>query len=179
MASARTQAQTNASTQIALPTMARAPRAVALLNQKHHVIGNYGNKCVILSWEQWEINRTVMVPTFQRFQDFRNRYMNKYAWKETNTGLGKVPAGNFWLSDPGRITYDSVAFKPNEDQVLLGNRLNLWRGFGVFPRKGSWKLVRNALHHPLARLHASTSWRGWRDCPRSPRSRRYRQGHSR
>jgi len=143
------QAQTSASTQIALPTTARAPRAVALLNQKHHVIGNYGNKCVILSWEQWEINRAVMVPTFQRFQDFRNRYMNKYVWKETNTGLGKVPAGTFWLSDPGRITYDSVAFKPNEAQVLPGNRLNLWRGFGVFPRKGSWKLTRNHIYRVL------------------------------
>jgi hypothetical protein len=137
-------------TQIALPTIASAAKATALLNQKHHVIGNYGNKCVILSWEQWEINRAVMIPTFQRFEDFKHRYMNRYVWKPIGNGMKRIAAGEFWLGDPNRLTYDSVTFRPNDQrQVLPGNRLNLWRGFGVFPRKGSWKLMRNHIYRVL------------------------------
>ena len=120
-----------------------------MLNQKHHVIGNYGNRCVVLSWELWEINRNVIIPTFQRFQDFTHRYMNRFVWKQTQNGLMKIPAGKFWLSHPGRTTYDSVAFRPNEPQVLSDNRLNLWRGFGVFPEKGSWKLMHDHIYKVL------------------------------
>jgi hypothetical protein len=106
----------------ALPTIASAAKATALLNQKHHVIGNYGNKCVILSWEQWEINRNVIIPTFQRFEDFKHRYMNRYVWKPIGNGMKRMAAGEFWLSDPNRLTYDSVTFRPNKPQVLSGNR---------------------------------------------------------
>jgi len=136
-------------TQIALPNFVGAAKAIGLLNQKHHVIGNYGNRCVVLSWELWEINRSVIIPTFQRFQDFTHRYMNRFVWKQTQNGLMKIPAGKFWLSHPGRTTYDSVAFRPNEPQVLSDNRLNLWRGFGVFPEKGSWKLMHDHIYHVL------------------------------
>jgi Family of unknown function (DUF5906) len=137
-------------TQIALPNFATAAKAVAMLNQKHHVIGNYGNRCVILSWELWEINRNVIIPTFQRFEDFKHRYMNRFVWRQTRSGMEKVAAGEFWLKHPNRITYDSIAFRPNQPQVLPDNRLNLWRGFGVFPRKGSWKLMRNHIYRVLA-----------------------------
>src|SRR6516164_7844847 len=136
-------------TQMALPNFVGAAKAIGLLNQKHHVIGNYGNRCVVLSWELWEINRNVIIPTFQRFQDFTHRYMNRFVWKQTQNGLMKIPAGKFWLSHPGRVTYDSVTFRPNEPQVLSDNRLNLWRGFGAFPRKGSWKLMHDHIYHIL------------------------------
>ena len=143
------QGQIVTNTQIALPITSTAAKAVALLNQKHHVIGNYGNKCVILSWELWEINRNVIIPTFQRFEDFKHRYMNRYVWKQTRNGVDKVPAGTFWLSDPNRLTYDSVTFKPKEPNVLSDNRLNLGRGFGVFPQKGSWKLMHEHIYDVL------------------------------
>ena len=50
--------------------------------------------------------------------------MNRYVWQQRGQGLTKVPAGTFWLSHPGRITYDSVTFKPNEPEVLPGNYAN-------------------------------------------------------
>jgi hypothetical protein len=138
-----------ATTQIALPITSSAVKAVATINQKHHVIGNYGNKCVVLAWELWEINRNVMIPTFQRFEDFTHRYMNRYVWVQTKNGLDKVAAGTFWLKHPGRVTYDSVSFRPKEPGVLPGNRLNLWRGFGVVERKGSWKLMHDHIYRVL------------------------------
>jgi hypothetical protein len=75
--------------------------------------------------------------------------MNRFVWKQTQSGLMKIPAGKFWLSHPGRLTYDSVSFRPNEPQVLSDNRLNLWRGFGVFPRKGSWELMHDHIYQVL------------------------------
>ena len=138
-----------ATTQIALPITSSAAKAVATINQKHHVIGNYSNKCVVLAWELWEINRAVMIPTFQRFEDFTHRYMNRYVWVQTKNGVDKVAAGTFWLKHPGRVTYDSVSFRPKEPGVLPGNRLNLWRGFGVVERKGSWKLMHDHIYRVL------------------------------
>jgi hypothetical protein len=132
--------------EILLPTVAKALEQVELLNQKHAVIGNYGTKCAVLSWERWNINREVMMPTFQTFTDFRNRYMNRYVEKETEDGVKKVPAGKYWLSSPRRLGYESVSFEPGAPEVLPGNRLNLWRGFAVRPRQGCWDRMHDHIY---------------------------------
>jgi hypothetical protein len=132
--------------EITLPIAATAHDQVKLLNQKHSVIGNYGGKCMVLSWERWEINEGVMIPTFQTFGDFQNRYKNRYVQKQTDEGVKNISAGNFWLAAPDRVTYDKAVFEPGEPEVLSGNRLNLWRGFAVEPRKGSWRLLRRHIY---------------------------------
>jgi hypothetical protein len=132
--------------EITLPIAAEGHDQVALLNQKHSVIGNYGGKCMVLSWERWEINQREMVPSFQTFGDFQHRYKNRYVQKRTDDGVKNVEAGKFWLASPDRVTYDKVVFEPGEPEVLEGNRLNLWRGFAVKPRKGSWRLLRRHIY---------------------------------
>jgi hypothetical protein len=101
---------------------------------------------MVLSWERWEINQRVMVPSFQTFGDFQNRYKNRYVQKQTDEGVKNIPAGKFWLGAPDRVTYDKVVFEPGEPKVLEGNRLNLWRGFAVEARKGSWRLLRRHIY---------------------------------
>ena len=113
------------------------------------MIGNYGSKCAVLSWERWNVDPEMMVPVFQTFADFRNRYMNRYVEKETEEGMKKVPAGRYWLSNPKRLSYEGVSFEPGKPEVLRGNRLNLYRGFAVEPRKGSWKRLRNHIYRVL------------------------------
>ena len=45
--------------------------------------------------------------------------------------LQSVPMGTYWISSPKRRQYDGgMAFMPQHDGDV-GNRLNLWRGFGV------------------------------------------------
>jgi hypothetical protein len=39
---------------------------------------------------------------------------------------------------------------PNGPAILPGNRLNLWRGFGVTPKKGNWSLIRKHIKEVLA-----------------------------
>ena len=138
------------SAELILPAATAAANVVSLLNQKHAVIGNYGSKCAVLSWERWGVDHKVMMPTFQSFADFRNRYMNRYVEKETEDGVKKIPAGKYWLGSPGRLSYEGVAFEPGEPEVLRGNRLNLYRGFAVTARKGNWKRLRNHIYRVLA-----------------------------
>jgi hypothetical protein len=135
--------------EIKLPIAAAAAEQVHLLNQKHQVIGNYGGKCMVLSWERWEINQRVMIPTFQTFGDFQNRYKNRYVQRQIEDGgVKNVPAGKFWLSAPDRVTFDKVV-EPGEAEVLEGNRLNLWRGFAVQPRLGAWLMLREHIYRVL------------------------------
>ena len=135
--------------ELILPWAAAAAEMVEALNQKHSVIGNYGSKCVVLSWERWNINPDVLVPTFQSFEDFKKRYMNRYAERQTDEGTKRVAVGKFWLGNPKRTTYEGVVFEPGEPVLMSGNRLNLWRGFAVQPRKGSWRRMRSHIYSVL------------------------------
>ena len=136
--------------EIDLPVVNAGAEQVKVLNQKHAVISNYGSKVVVMSWERWEINPSVMVPVFQSFADFKNRYSHRYAaWEDEDGSSERYPVGGYWLKHPNRLTYDGVVFNPEADEVLIGNRLNLWRGFAVEPRRGSWKLMRNHIYRVL------------------------------
>src|SRR5262249_33094367 len=87
----------------------------------------------------WPLGEQVVVPTFQSAADFRQRYSNRYAQIETYEGMRRVPVGKYWLDHPRRLTYEGVGFEPGKPAELAGNRLNLWRGFAVERRAGSWR----------------------------------------
>src|SRR5262249_31554806 len=83
-----------------LPIEATAAVQVELLNGKYAVIRNYGGKCVVLSWEPWEINARVKVPRFVSLGDFKASYSNRFVLVDTGNGVRKVPAGEYWLKAP-------------------------------------------------------------------------------
>src|SRR5262249_51126119 len=97
--------------QIALPDVGQGQDVVRLINLKHQVVGNYGGKCVVISWERWPINPRFLVPTFQKVGDFKNRYANRFIEKETHNGMKRMPAGEYWFSHPASASFDGVAFK--------------------------------------------------------------------
>ena len=134
--------------EVALPVLAVEQEAVKRLNEKHGVIANYGGKCRVLSWDRWNINKQVLVPTFQSFDAFKQRYCHKSV--TLGRGLKPVAAGEFWLTNPDRQNYEAVECDPSGPAVLVGNVLNLWRGFAVSPRRGSWKLLRDHIAKVMA-----------------------------
>jgi Family of unknown function (DUF5906) len=136
--------------EIVLPIAANAIEAVRLLNEKHAVIGNYGGKCAVLSWERWSVDPNQIVPTFQAPNDFRNRYASRYVQVSTERGTTNVALGKYWFNHPRRLNYEGVAFEPSQTDVLPGNRLNLYRGFAVEPRKGSWRQLLRHIYRILA-----------------------------
>jgi hypothetical protein len=127
-------------------------KTVAMMNQKHAIIGNVGGKYRILEWVPSEFDENVLVPSFQTQDDFKNRYSDLVA---TDNGL--VKQGEIWLRNSRRARYDQIAFRPGDKECIInqvGNVtttiMNLWRGFAVQPVKGDWSRLRWHIEHILS-----------------------------
>ncbi|HWE45088.1 MAG TPA: primase-helicase family protein [Caulobacteraceae bacterium] len=58
-------------------------------------------------------------------------------------GFKSVDGFSTWLKSPDRRQYDRVVFSPG--RPTTANHYNLWRGFGVEARPGTWDLMRRHL----------------------------------
>jgi hypothetical protein len=86
------------------------------------------------------------LPTFLRFEDFRNFYLNRYI----DVGDDRPwSIGKWWLGHPDRRQYRGVTFIPAGAPIVDG-RLNLWCGWGVEPKRGDWPLLREHMFEVLA-----------------------------
>src|SRR5262249_15077017 len=140
------------------PGMAAQKPVVVLneLNKKHAVITNLGGKCVVMEWATSQVDPQWEEPSYQTFTAFRERYSNKYIEIIDVVGNGKVqkmvpqPAAEWWLCALSRPQYDGLDLVPNGPAVLSGNRLNLWRGWGVEPKEGDWSKLRQHMWVVLA-----------------------------
>jgi hypothetical protein len=144
------------------------PDEIKQLNSQHAVISNVGGKCVVMEWVRSHIMPGTFEISYQSFTSFRERYSNQYI--ESLDGRGRTeysPLAPAWLSHPARRQYEGLDLVPNGPKVLSGNMLNLWRGFGVQPKKGSWRLLRRHIGEVLANGNAefeefilrSTAWK--------------------
>jgi hypothetical protein len=109
---------------------------VARLNKSHAVMHIGGKVRVVTFGELPEIpgfETITMTQTLGDFAALQNKYLHSYKDKEGE--LKHVRMGNHWINSPKRRQYDGgMAFMPRQDGDA-GNRLNLWRGFGVNPIK--------------------------------------------
>src|SRR6516165_2718207 len=109
-----------------------------------------GGKTLVLRFEQVEHIAggecyVHLVPTFLRFGDFRNFYLNR----RIQVGNRSVDIGSWWLEHPQRQQYAGVIFRPAGAPIVNG-RLNLWTGWGVEPKQGDWSLLRQHIREVLA-----------------------------
>jgi hypothetical protein len=75
----------------------------------------------------------VMTQTLGDFQALQNKYRHTYRDKKGE--LQSVPLGTYWVGSTDRRQYDGgMAFMPKVDGNV-GNKLNLWNGFGFKPIK--------------------------------------------
>jgi hypothetical protein len=139
------------------PGMAAQKPVVALneLNKKHSVILNLGGKCVVMEWTKSQVDPRWEEPSYQTFASFKERYMNRYVetFEMVKGGaqkIGAAPVAGWWLSQPGRRQYEGLDLVPNAPMALPGQRLNLWRGWGVEPKEGDWSLLRNHIRVVIA-----------------------------
>ena len=124
------------------------PRAIIKLNRKHAVIANLGGKCVIMEFVPSSVTPGTTEPSYQTFRSFRERYLNQYLYDEISDK--KISIGQFWLAHPRRRQYEGIDLIPDGPAVLSGNIFNLWRGWGVEPKKGDWSLLRKHVREVLA-----------------------------
>jgi hypothetical protein len=85
------------------------------------------------------------VPTFLRPEDFRLLYLNR----EITANGAVMDIGKYWLTHKDRRQYPGIIFKPNGAPIING-KLNLWRGWGVAPRRGDWGLMREHIFEVMA-----------------------------
>jgi hypothetical protein len=134
-----------------LPAVIPASEAgstIEAINNKHAVIGNYGGKCMVLSWELSDLNERQIVPVFQTFDDFAKRYSHRSIATKTERGTKDISVGKYWLGHPGRRQFEGVTFDPSAPAVK-GNKLNLWQGFAVDPVRGDWHLMERHIQEVL------------------------------
>lgn len=78
------------------------------------------------------------------FADFRKLHMHQTVCVAIDEKSQPVmaPAADVWLKHPERRQFDRVVFDPG-GRHAKGATLNLWRGFAVKPKQGSWARLRD------------------------------------
>ena len=113
---------------------------VARLNKVHAILPIGGKTRVVTFGELNEFpgrETIVMTQSVGDFISLNNKYRHFYLDKKGE--LQSTPMGAYWIGSRGRRQYDGgMAFMPKHDGDV-GDRLNLWRGFGVKATKPAGK----------------------------------------
>jgi hypothetical protein len=80
-------------------------------------------------------------------------------------GKTTIGAGTWWMKQPQRREYKGLCFEPGKEKVV-DDRLNLWRGWGVEPKSGSWRLLKRHIFKVLAKRDRAfflyiMKWTAW------------------
>jgi hypothetical protein len=109
---------------------------VTRLNKAHAILPIGGKVRVVTFGELEDFpgrETIVMTQSIGDFQALQNKYRHTYRDKKGESQ--SVPLGTHWIGSTERRQYDGgMAFMPKHDGNV-GNRLNLWYGFGVKPIK--------------------------------------------
>jgi hypothetical protein len=165
----------NALTVIPQSPMAMVPadetpeeKAVREMNDKHAVISNLGGKCVVMEWVPSAISEGQKELSYQSFQAFRERYANQHVVVPSRGGRWETAAfAPLWLAHPHRRQYEGLDLVLGGPPVLPNGYLNLWKDWGVEPRKGSWRLMQRHIAEVLANGNQSFEdyikrWTAWK-----------------
>lgn len=59
-------------------------------------------------------------------------------------------AAKWWVDNPKKVTFDRVMYDPEHKQSIAGEtNLNLWNGFAVQPKQGSWRRMRRHIYRVI------------------------------
>lgn len=123
---------------------------------------NRGGVLRIMRWVKSDLHKhqTVHIPQFMRKPDFRDMIANKKVVIRIDKGKKTerkkaIPLFDYWFESAARFTYESVvcdATLPVFMPSLKGQQksINLWRGFGVVPKRGDWSRMKKHIHKIIA-----------------------------
>jgi hypothetical protein len=120
-------------------------KLIAEFNQRYAVVNDAGKAVVFEQPYDPLLHRNLIMRI--SFQDFRRLYMNRNL-QVGRHGEGRPilkPAAEVWLRHPARSQFiGGVTFDPSGKHVP-DDVLNLWRGFAVEPKPGSWSRMQDHL----------------------------------
>lgn len=80
------------------------------------------------------------------FQGFKKLHDNKLIFTQDGQKKKSIGKGTAWAKHEGRRTYEKgLAFFPDKDAPA--DYYNLWRGWGVEPKQGSWERMQHHLFY--------------------------------
>lgn len=126
-----------------------------VLNDRHFVIENLGGRCVVGEEVVDEaLNRPKL--TFQSFDAFGNRYLNKRVeiGVDGKGNLKTMPVGKWWLQHANRRQYSRLAFSPGHE---VPGAYNMWTGFAVSSAPGDCDLFLDHVHDNVCGGNATYS----------------------
>ena len=112
------------------------------MNQKHCVLP-IGGKTRVVTWgedPEFPGHRTIiMTSSMADFKSLHDKYRHSYVDAAGEPKLAK--RGGWWIANPARRQYDGgMRFDPHSEEDLInGDTLNLWEGFGVAARRPEGK----------------------------------------
>jgi hypothetical protein len=112
------------------------------LNAVHAVLPIGGKTKVVTFGELAEFpgrKTIVMTQSFGDFAQLHNKYRHEYV--DPKGVPQSIPMGTHWLSSKHRRQYSGgMAFMPQHAEDVVGDKLNLWNGYGVQPIEGDCSL---------------------------------------
>lgn len=139
----------NAMSKVVLPyvenDLAEQARKLAEMNAKHAWIWSIGSRPMITSKVYNDTFKREIVE-FVPPDAFEKNYSNRFV--EVGGRKGSVPLGKWWTAHPNRKDLDTVIFAPGQPQEYM-NCYNLWEGFSIEPKKGSWRYTKRHIYWVL------------------------------
>ena len=113
---------------------------ITRLNKVHAVLPIGGKTRVVTFGEMPEFPGRETIVMTQSVGDFV-LLQNKYRHEQLVKGeIQSVPLGTYWIHHEDRRQFDGgYAFMPQYNESVVGDRLNLWRGYGVTPKNSKNK----------------------------------------
>jgi hypothetical protein len=130
------------------------------MNARHAFLSHEGGKVRVceFAYELEDPNETRperqrrrWVTYLQSAADFKATHNNRSAvvGKDKEGHEVKKPLGDTWLGWEHRRQHRALTFNPSAGE-LVGDKLNLWRGFPVRPKPGDWGLFKAHILHVMA-----------------------------
>lgn len=129
----------------------QAERLIEKLNERHAVVFQRSGEMVVIT----EDHDPVLERKFLRyssFEDVKKKYPEKVVVGASTKGPIVMKLGAWWLEHPRRRKYEGIVFAPGADAPE--DYYNLWRGFAVEPRRGSWARFRQHVEEVVCRGNA-------------------------
>jgi hypothetical protein len=121
--------------------------AVEQLNKTYALVGRGGKQAVMC--ETYSANGQG-ITEFMTPKDFAVKHNNQYVTIKKGGDGSTKQLGSLWLTHRRRRTYHGVVFEPSTSAQEINGYFNLWRGFTITPRAGSWQKLKNHIFNVVA-----------------------------
>lgn len=134
---------------------------IDVMNREHTYIESIGGKPYVTCLALSEVTEKDEIE-YWPLDTFKAKYANDLIQSRKSDRM--TGAGQWWLEHEGRKSKKGIIFNPSRKDIP--GYLNLWRGFAIEPKKGSWKYTKRHIWLILAnknkeKFNYIIKWLAW------------------